>query len=134
MAGKKSNAGNGKSAGARLEGLLDRLAQLEERVRTLEAERDAAVGAAAAFVPPPLTAALPPAAAPGGPAPRADVVAAPVRGEITPDILLVISAAVAAFLGERAHVRQVRLVASPAWAQQGRVSVMASHRWAVHRS
>jgi methylmalonyl-CoA carboxyltransferase large subunit len=47
--------------------------------------------------------------------------------------LLVISAAVAAFLGERAHVRQVRLVHSDAWAQQGRVSVMASHRWAVHR-
>jgi len=134
MAGKKSNAGNGKSAGAPLERLLDRLAQLEERVRSLEAERDAAIGAAAAFAPSLRTAVLPPAAAPGEPAPRAGAVAEPVRGEITPDILLVISAAVAAFLGERAHVRQVRLLASPAWAQQGRVSVMASHRWAVHRS
>lgn len=46
---------------------------------------------------------------------------------ISEDILLVISAAVAAFLGERAHVRQVRLIKSPAWAQQGRVSIQASH-------
>jgi hypothetical protein len=52
---------------------------------------------------------------------------------ISDEVLLVLSAAVAAFLGERAHVRQVRLVHSDAWAQQGRVSVMASHRWAVHR-
>ncbi len=132
MAGKKPNVGNGKSAGARMEALFERLAQLEERVRSLEAERDAAMGAAAAFAPP--AAISPPAAAPGTPAQRTAVVADPVRGEITPDILLVISAAVAAFLGERAHVRQVRLLASPAWAQQGRVSVMASHRWAVHRS
>jgi methylmalonyl-CoA carboxyltransferase large subunit len=46
---------------------------------------------------------------------------------------MVITAAVAAFLGERGHVRQVRLLHSDAWAQQGRVSVMASHRWAVQR-
>ena len=44
------------------------------------------------------------------------------------DTLAVISAAVAAFLGKRAHVRQVRLISSSAWAQQGRVSVQASHR------
>ncbi len=53
--------------------------------------------------------------------------------EIAEETMAVIAAAVAAFLGERAHVRQVRLLASEAWAQQGRVSVMASHRWAVHR-
>ncbi len=45
------------------------------------------------------------------------------REEISEEILVVIAATVAAFLGERAHVRQVRLVASEAWAQQGRVSV-----------
>ena len=59
--------------------------------------------------------------------------AAPRRGDHARRRWLVIAAAVAAFLGERAHIRQVRLVASEAWAQQGRVSVMASHRWAVHR-
>lgn len=47
---------------------------------------------------------------------------------ISEDVLLIISAAVAAFLGERAHVKQVRLVGSPAWSQQGRVSIQASHR------
>jgi len=50
----------------------------------------------------------------------------PVEG-ISEEILLVISAAVAAFLGERAHIRQVRLTRSSAWAQQGRVSIQASH-------
>lgn len=42
--------------------------------------------------------------------------------------LLAISAAVAAFLGVRAHIRQVRLVHSSAWAQVGRMGVHASHR------
>jgi methylmalonyl-CoA carboxyltransferase large subunit len=60
-----------------------------------------------------------------GPAPAAPP---PTRPEpISEEILLVISAAVAAFLGERAHVKQVRLLRSPAWAQQGRVSIQASH-------
>jgi methylmalonyl-CoA carboxyltransferase large subunit len=47
---------------------------------------------------------------------------------ITEEIVIAIAAAVAAFLGERAHVRQIRLISSSAWAQQGRVSVQASHR------
>lgn len=51
----------------------------------------------------------------------------PKEEPISEEILLVISAAVAAFLGERAHIRQVRLIRSPAWAQQGRVSIQASH-------
>jgi methylmalonyl-CoA carboxyltransferase large subunit len=55
---------------------------------------------------------------------------APAPAGVTEDMVLVITAAVAAFLGERAHVRQIRLIASSAWAQQGRVSVQASHRLA----
>ena len=47
---------------------------------------------------------------------------------ITDEIVMAIAAAVAAFLGERAHVRQIRLISSSAWAQQGRVWVQASHR------
>jgi len=39
-----------------------------------------------------------------------------------------IGAAVAAFLGKRAHVRQIRLVGSAAWGQQGRVTIQASHQ------
>lgn len=42
--------------------------------------------------------------------------------------MLVIAAAVAAFLGVRARIRQVHLVHSSAWAQVGRVGVHASHR------
>jgi methylmalonyl-CoA carboxyltransferase large subunit len=114
-------------AGERAADLLERIADLEARVARLEAARDAAVSnlvaAVAAATPSPVV------PKPAGPPP---VDAAP-HEEITEETLAVIAAAVAAFLGERAHIRQVRLVASEAWAQQGRVSVMASHRWAVHR-
>ena len=46
---------------------------------------------------------------------------------ITEEELLVISAAIGAYLGVRAHIRQIRLVSTTAWAQQGRVSIQASH-------
>ena len=54
--------------------------------------------------------------------------AAPAPSGITEEEVLAISAAVAAFLGVRAHIKQIRLVSSNAWAQQGRVSIQASHR------
>jgi methylmalonyl-CoA carboxyltransferase large subunit len=41
--------------------------------------------------------------------------------------MLAIAAAVAAFLGVRARIRQVRLVHSSAWAQVGRMGTHASH-------
>ncbi len=47
---------------------------------------------------------------------------------ITEEELLAISAAIGAYLGVRAHIRQIRLVSTTAWAQQGRVSIQASHR------
>jgi methylmalonyl-CoA carboxyltransferase large subunit len=106
-------------------GLLSRIAELEARIDRLEAARDAAVSdlVAARHAAPPAAVAVAP------PSPLSP----PPREEVTEEVMLVIAAAVAAFLGERAHIRQVRLLASEAWAQQGRVSVMASHRWAVHR-
>ena len=109
--------------------LLARIATLEERIARLEAARDAAVTSLVAKAAPPQPAV--PARAPA----RTETSVHPPEPheEITEETLAVIAAAVAAFLGERAHIRQVRLVASEAWAQQGRVSVMASHRWAVHR-
>lgn len=60
-----------------------------------------------------------------------------VQEEITPEILMVLTAAVAAFLGKRARIRSARL-SSPrtdsAWAQQGRVFVQASHNFPLsHR-
>jgi methylmalonyl-CoA carboxyltransferase large subunit len=55
----------------------------------------------------------------------------PVGGQvpttIPPDVVLAISAAVAAYLGHRAKVRQIRLSGSATWSQQGRTSIMKSH-------
>jgi methylmalonyl-CoA carboxyltransferase large subunit len=48
--------------------------------------------------------------------------------EISEETLLAISAAVAAYLGVRAHIKTIRLIGSGAWAQQGRVFLQASHR------
>jgi methylmalonyl-CoA carboxyltransferase large subunit len=57
--------------------------------------------------------------------------------EITPEILVVLSAAVAAFLGKKARIRRASLVSrggGNSWAQQGRVFVQASHNLTVqHR-
>ncbi len=46
---------------------------------------------------------------------------------LSEELLLVISAAIAAYLGKKAHIRQIRLVGTTAWAQQGRVTIQASH-------
>lgn len=51
----------------------------------------------------------------------------PVHADIPEEIVLVISAAVAAYLGARVRVRHIQLITSHAWAQQGRVSIQASH-------
>jgi methylmalonyl-CoA carboxyltransferase large subunit len=73
-----------------------------------------------------------PAPAASAPAPvAAPAPAAPaISEEITPEILMVLSAAVAAFLGKRARIRGARpapAAQSNLWAQQGRVFVQASH-------
>jgi methylmalonyl-CoA carboxyltransferase large subunit len=52
----------------------------------------------------------------------------PAAEGITEAELIAISAALGAYLGVRAHIRQIRLVSTAAWAQQGRVSIQASHR------
>ena len=51
----------------------------------------------------------------------------PGKPELSQEIVLAISAAVAAFLGKRATIRQIRLSSSNAWSAQGRASVQASH-------
>ena len=51
----------------------------------------------------------------------------PAAAAITEEELLAIAAAIGAYLGVRAHIRQIRLVGTSAWAQQGRVSIQASH-------
>ena len=66
--------------------------------------------------------------APAPPAAVRQAAPPPVVEGITEEVVLAVSAAVAAYLGVRAHIRQIRLVSGSAWAQQGRVSIQASHR------
>jgi methylmalonyl-CoA carboxyltransferase large subunit len=47
---------------------------------------------------------------------------------------MVLGAAVAAFLGKKAHIRRIQLIGSNAWAQQGRVTIQASHALSTSRS
>jgi methylmalonyl-CoA carboxyltransferase large subunit len=53
--------------------------------------------------------------------------AAQLHPEVSEDILLAISAAVAAYLGKRATVKQVHLRRGGAWATQGLATVQQSH-------
>jgi methylmalonyl-CoA carboxyltransferase large subunit len=46
---------------------------------------------------------------------------------LSEELVLVIGAAVAAYLGKRAPIRQIRLLGSAGWAQQGRLTIQASH-------
>lgn len=99
-----------------LDALRAQVAELSQRLAKLEAASPAA-------------AALAPALAPVKPAP-ADSAAkpAPVAPGITEEEILAVSAALAAFFGVRMRIRSIRLMGSPVWAQQGRVSIQASHR------
>jgi len=52
---------------------------------------------------------------------------AQAKPAITNEEIIAISAALGAYLGVRVHIRRIRLLSSRAWAQQGRVSIQASH-------
>ncbi|MGA2834376.1 MAG: hypothetical protein ABSE55_15015 [Terracidiphilus sp.] len=70
---------------------------------------------------------------------RADTAAAQqaahgAKAEVTPEVLVVIAAAVTAFLGKKVCIRSAKVLQSPyevvnPWSQQGRVSVQASHNF-----
>ena len=49
---------------------------------------------------------------------------------IDEELILTISAAVAAYLGVQPRIRQIRLVSNPQWVQQGRATIQASHELA----
>jgi hypothetical protein len=114
MARKKTSTAQGD-----LEALLERLAELDERVKKLETERSRELPVEAA----PATVQVQPPVAP--PVPK--------KEEISEETISVIAAAVAAFFGLRVRVRHVRLLGSEAWAQQGRVSIMTSRHLAIQR-
>ncbi len=96
---------------ALLEEIRAQLTELSGRVARLEA------GSAPAPAPEPPAAPAQAAAPPPPPEP-----------EITEEEMLAVSAALAAYLGVRVRIRQIRLLSSRAWAQEGRVSIQASHR------
>ncbi len=93
---------NSDSIVAMLESLRQEVARLGERVAALEAR--------------------------AGATPRATTPAQSIPPEeLSEELLLVLSAAIAAYLGKKAPIRQIRLLRSDAWAQQGRTTIQASH-------
>jgi len=50
---------------------------------------------------------------------------------ISEEVITVISAAIAAYLGVKPHIRQINLVGGAFWAQQGRVTIQASHTFGL---
>jgi methylmalonyl-CoA carboxyltransferase large subunit len=101
---------------AALEEIRAQLASLTERVAGLERRDGPAVEPTIEAVDP-----LPTTAASAG-----DVSVAAASG-ITEEEVLAISAALAAWLGVQPHIRQIRLIRSSGWAQQGRVTIQTSH-------
>jgi methylmalonyl-CoA carboxyltransferase 12S subunit len=105
-----------------LEGLRWELSRLGERVAALEV---------AAASPPPTAAPAKHGAEMKAPA-VAPPPAQPAAAEgLTEELILVIGAAIAAFLGKKPHIRQIRLIGSNLWAQQGRITIQASHTLSV---
>ena len=99
-----------------LEKVQAQLAALSERVERLESGMQPAQTAETESVP----SAPEPVQAP--PAPE------PPQPELTDEELLAVSAALAAYLGVRIRIKQIRLLSSHSWAQQGRVWIQASHK------
>jgi methylmalonyl-CoA carboxyltransferase large subunit len=94
-----------------LEDIRQQVASLSDRVAKLERPVTAVPAA--------------PAAASAAPAPPPQE---EKRQGITEEELLAISGALAAYLGVRVHIRQIRLISSRAWATEGRVMIQASHQ------
>ncbi len=109
-----------------LEALRAEVAGLSQRLAALEAS----VGAKPKS-PSGSPAAAAPVAAPPVAAPPAPAAPAKASEEINQELILVISAAIAAFLGVKPHIRQIRLVSGATWAQQGRATIQASHALSV---
>lgn len=51
----------------------------------------------------------------------------PREVELDEEIVAVLAAAIAAFLGKVPRIRQIRLIGTTSWAQQGRVTIQTSH-------
>jgi methylmalonyl-CoA carboxyltransferase 12S subunit len=109
----KTEAVNWPQVADSLEALRQELARLSDRVAVLEkvsGSGDSAVAPALART--------------AAPAPAAE--------GLSEELVVVIGAAIAAFLGKKAAIRQIRLLGTAAWGQQGRVTIQASHTLEVH--
>jgi len=100
-----------------LEQVRQQLAELSERVQRLEAAKPAA----------PEVSAAPPAPVPVPVPVKKEAPPKKAQPAMTEEELLAVSAALAAYLGVRVHIKRIRLLSTHAWAQQGRVSIQASH-------
>lgn len=102
---------------------LNTLATALKILQTQVGELSAAVASAAPLVSPaPARVATPVPA----------IAAIPRTEEVSPEIMVVIAAAVATFLGKKVRIRSAKALQSPyetvnPWSQQGRVFVQASH-------
>jgi methylmalonyl-CoA carboxyltransferase large subunit len=71
----------------------------------------------------------------GGPARVSPAEKSPPRAEpFSEELLIAIGAAVAAYLGVKPHIRQIRLLNSLPWSHEGRVTIQAARDFAVHHS
>lgn len=93
-----------------LESLRSDVAHLADRVAALEGT---------AVRQPPATAVAPSTARPSASPPPP-----PMLDE---ELVAVLSAAIGAFLGLKPRIRQIRLLPSGSWAEQGRATIQASH-------
>ena len=112
----KPQAGDSAGGSDALGALRAEVARLSERIAALEAA-----------VPSPRPSPPSPLVGEGG---RGGEGAEPISEEV----LAVISAAIAAFLGKKASIRQIRLLGAAAWSQQGRVTIQASHALSVRQT
>ncbi|MDR3622025.1 MAG: hypothetical protein P4L85_21935 [Paludisphaera borealis] len=100
-----------------LASIQNELAKLGERVAALESSAHAKTATATT-----------PAAAPS------TTTKAHADESLSDELVLILGAAVAAFLGKKAHIRRIQVLGSTAWAQQGRVTIQASHALNTARS
>lgn len=108
---------------------IDAAQQLKLARESLSAKKLEAPAAPAPVVKEPVPAPVPVAQ----PVPAAPAIKVRSSEEISPEILMVISAAVAAFLGKTGRRPRVVQSGINPWAQQGRVIVQASHNLGVVR-
>jgi methylmalonyl-CoA carboxyltransferase large subunit len=57
------------------------------------------------------------------------------ESEITPELLIIISSAIAAYLGKNVRIRRARFISDhgqSSWSQVGRVSIQSSHTFSTN--